>query len=105
MLPPATRAETAAMIMTIPNIRRGVSASPKTVTPKNTAVRGSSAPSMAVGVDPIYCIACVVQRNDMAVGKSASATRLPHLYHAEGNVSARPKSVHTMNIENPNTRA
>ena len=32
----------------------GVSGSPKTATPKKTAVTGSSAPRMAVGVDPMY---------------------------------------------------
>lgn len=40
----------------------GVKASPNTATPKKTAVTGSSAPRMAVGVEPIYWTALVVQR-------------------------------------------
>lgn len=51
---PATIRETARIINEIPNISLGVSSSPKTVTPKNTAVTGSRAPSIAVGVEPIY---------------------------------------------------
>ena len=78
MLPPATMKVTARIIITIPHTILGVSASPNTVTPKKTAVTGSSAPSIAVGVEPMYCMALVVQRNDMAVGKTASASRLPH---------------------------
>ena len=72
---------TAKMIINIPQLNLSVRDSPKTVTPKKTAVRGSSAPRMAVGVEPMYWIACVVQRNDIAVGKMANATKLPHRYH------------------------
>ena len=79
-MPPAIIKVTAKIIITIPQLSLGVSDSPKMVTPKNTAVRGSRAPRMAVGVEPIYWIACVVQRNDMAVGNIANAIRLPQRY-------------------------
>ena len=59
MLPPATMKVTARIIITIPHTILGVSASPNTVTPKKTAVTGSSAPSIAVGVEPMYCMAPV----------------------------------------------
>lgn len=48
---------TAMIINMIPQINRGVRLSPKMVTPKNTAVTGSSAPRMATGVAPMYWIA------------------------------------------------
>lgn len=38
-----------------------------------TAVTGSMAPRIAVGVEPMICIALVVQTRDMTVGKTASA--------------------------------
>ena len=65
------------MINTIPQHNLGVRLSPKIVTPKNTAVTGSKAPRIAVGVEPMYCTACVVQRKDIAVGKIANAIRFP----------------------------
>ena len=69
---------TADTIMIMPQLMRGVRDSPNIVTPKNTAVRGSNAPNIAVGVDPMYCMAIVVHKNDTAVGKMANAIRLPH---------------------------
>ena len=75
---------TARMIRMIPQHNRNVNDSPKTVTPKNTAVNGSKAPRIAVGVEPIYWMAPVVQRKDMAVGKTANASRLAHRYHWSG---------------------
>lgn len=54
MLPPAMMRVTARMIIAMPQPILGVSGSPKTATPKKTAVTGSSAPRMAVGVDPMY---------------------------------------------------
>lgn len=41
------------MINTIPQHNLGVRLSPKIVTPKNTAVTGSKAPRIAVGVEPM----------------------------------------------------
>ena len=75
---------TAPMMSTKPRQMRGVSCSSKIVTPKNTAVRGSKAPRMAVGVEPIHWMAPVVQRREMAVGKRLSANALPHNHHWEG---------------------
>ena len=64
MLLPAMMIVTARIINNIPQPILGVKVSPNTATPKNTAVTGSSAPSMAVGVEPIYWTALVVQRED-----------------------------------------
>jgi hypothetical protein len=58
---------TAKTIKIIPEAILNVSDSPKTATPINTAVIGSNAPSIAI----------VVQRNDMAVGKTANASKTP----------------------------
>ena len=77
---PAIMRVTARMIRMIPQHNRNVSDSPKTVTPKNTAVNGSKAPRIAVGVEPIYWTASVVQRKEIAVGNMAKAIRLPHKY-------------------------
>ncbi len=46
---PAIMRVTARMIRMIPQHNRNVNDSPKTVTPKNTAVNGSKAPRIAVG--------------------------------------------------------
>ena len=50
---------------------------------------------MAVGVEPIYWIACVVQRNDMAVGNIANAIRLPQRYQVLTMWRLFPKSIRT----------
>ena len=81
ILLPAMMNVTAKIISTIPRHSLGVSCSPKMVTPKKTAVTGSKAPSMAVGVEPMYWMACVVQRKEIAVENTANANRLPHKYH------------------------
>ncbi len=73
---------TAKMIMIMPQHNRSVNDSPKTVTPKNTAVNGSKAPRIAVGVEPMYWTASVVQRKEMAVGNMAKAIRFPHKYQS-----------------------
>ena len=101
MLLPAIMKVTARIINTIPQHNLGVKDSPKTVTPKNTAVTGSKAPRMAVGVEPMYWIACVVHRNDMAVGKTASAIRFPHKYHLSTTCRLWPKSTRTKNSDKP----
>ena len=51
---PAIISVTAVIIINIPHSNLKVSDSPKIVTPKNTAVKGSKAPRIAVGVEPIY---------------------------------------------------
>lgn len=103
MRPPAIISVTAAIIISIPHSIRGVNASPNTVTPIMTAVTGSNAPRIAVGVEPMYCMALVVHRNDIAVGNMASAMRLPHIYHFCGRVTACPKSRRTRNSDTPNS--
>ena len=72
---------TARMIRMIPQHNRNVNDSPKTVTPKNTAVTVQG-PRIAVGVEPIYWTASVVQRKEIAVGNMAKAIRLPHKYQS-----------------------
>lgn len=54
ILPPATTKVTDVMTSINPNTILGVNTSPKMTTPKNTAVTGSSTPSIAVGVEPIH---------------------------------------------------
>jgi hypothetical protein len=51
--PPATMSVTATSISAMPSPSRAVSSSWKITTPKKTAVTGSSAPRMAVGVEPM----------------------------------------------------
>lgn len=56
----------------IPKVSLAVSVSPNTVTPIITAVRGSSAPIIAVGVDPNSLTAIVIVTSDIMVGTNAS---------------------------------
>ena len=51
---PAMINVTAKIIRRMPRANRGVIASPKIVMPKKTAVNGSNAPKMAVGVAPMH---------------------------------------------------
>ena len=71
---------TAAIIITNPDISRTESVSPNTPTPTITAVTGSKAPKIAVGVEPIYWTALVVHKKEMAVGKRASPNMFAHKY-------------------------
>ena len=66
-LPPIT-IQTATNIMTRPTVSLNDNDSPKNRIPKTTAVTGSNAPNMAVGVAPTYWTAIVVQTNDSTVG-------------------------------------
>ena len=88
----------------MPSPSRAVIRSPNTVMPKMMAVTGSSAPRMAVGVEPMYWMALVVQRNEMAVGKIDSASTLSHMYQRDGTVSSTPVSSLTMKSDKPNSR-
>ena len=97
IFPPAIIRVTARIIISIPRLNIGVKISPKTVTPKKKAVRGYKAPSIAVGVEPIYCTAWVVQRKDIAVGKIARAIRFPQRYHVSTTNRLFPKSTRTKN--------
>ena len=78
---PPTITDTAPIINIMPTTSTTVRTSPKTNIPIATAVTGSSAPRIAVGVEPIYCIAPVVQRNETAVGKIANPATHPHNNH------------------------
>ncbi len=75
---PPTITDTAPMMRMMPTTSVIVSTSPNTHMPIATAVTGSSAPRIAVGVEPIYCIEPVVHRNDTAVGKIANPATQPH---------------------------
>ena len=72
------------MISNNPATLLPVRVSPNTATPKNTAVTGSSAPNMAVAVDPTYTIAFVAHNIDITVGRRAKASKSPHRYHFVG---------------------
>ena len=72
--------------------------------PKNIAVTGSSAPRIAVGVEPMLWIAAVVHRKDIAVGNTARPSTLPHIYQCDGIVICPIHSSLIMNTESPNTR-
>ena len=84
VLPPATTKVTDTITNISPMMIRVVSISPNTITPKNTAVTGSSTPRIAVGVEPMHCMASVVHINDIIVGKIVRATTLNHRYHCSG---------------------
>lgn len=75
---PTTIKVTATSIISIPKTRRGVSRSPKIITPKKRAVTGSNAPKMAVGVEPMLCIEIAVQISEITVGRKAIASILTH---------------------------
>ena len=81
VLPPATTKVTDAITSISPMTMRVVSISPNTITPKKTAVTGSNTPRIAVGVDPMHCMASVVHINDIIVGKIVRAMTLNHRYH------------------------
>lgn len=70
---PATTKDTATSIIAMPDASRPVIPSSKSSMPMITAVTGSIAPRIAVGVDPIAWMAIVVQTSDMMVGKTASS--------------------------------
>ena len=62
----------------------------------------SSEDCCRIGVEPIYWMALVVDTKDMAVGKRASATMLPHRNHLEGTISWFPARIMATNTESPN---
>lgn len=69
---------TAVSIISTPSMMRGVSCSPNTTTPKNSAVTGSSAPYMAAGVEPMRWMESVISTNEMIVGNKASERTFAH---------------------------
>ena len=104
MLPPAITIVTAAIINTIPKPSFTDNLSPNTIIPKKRAVSGSSAPRIAVGVEPIYCIALVVHKKEMAVGNIASDKIFPHRYHLVGKAISPAKRSRTANTTMPKSR-
>ena len=77
-MPLITVSVTAEQITRNPRHKRKVSASPKIITPKMTAVKGSNAPRIAVFVGPIYWIPYVVVTNEMIDGINPSAKAQLH---------------------------
>lgn len=69
---------TATRISTIPTANRSVKGSPKHKQLTTTAVTGSKAPSMAVGVLPMLLIATLIKNNDNTVGNSANCNAHNH---------------------------
>ena len=69
---------TAAGISTIPTANRSVKGSPKHKQLTTTAVTGSKAPSMAVGVLPMLLIATLIKNNDNTVGNNANCKAHNH---------------------------
>ena len=61
-------------IRMIPKASRSVKTSPKRNIPINTAVRGSKAPMMAVGVEPMYLAAYTIMTKANMAGTTASHT-------------------------------
>ena len=68
----------------MPIIELRVRTSPKHKQPKNIAVRGSNAPNIAVGVEPIKRIAIFIVSKDIIVGKIASPIVNSHRYGLSG---------------------
>lgn len=58
----------------MPTMRLRVRGSLNTTTPKNIAVKGSSAPNIAVVVEPINLIAILIVSIEIIVGKIARAS-------------------------------
>ena len=95
---------TAVSIITTPNMMRPVSCSPNTTTPQNKAVTGSSAPKMAVGVEPIRWMASVIVTNEMMVGNKANDTALAHSQGDGTACRSVQKCRRTMKSDEPNKR-
>ena len=62
----------------MPTPRLTVRASWKTVSPITTAVSGSRAPMMAVGVEPMMRTAIPIETSENTVGTMASINEYPH---------------------------
>lgn len=60
-----------------------------------TADTGSRAPKIAVGVDPINCMARVVQAKEMTVGIIANANKLSQPVDFDGSVRGLPNGTMT----------
>lgn len=76
--------------------------SPKTKYPTIKAVIGSSAPRIAVGVEPIKWIDDVVVVNENTVGKKARHNVFIQSVVLVSGWSGLPKGIITMKINHPN---
>lgn len=83
----------AIIINSPPAISRTDMSCPRKTTLKTTAVRGSKAPNIAVGVEPIICMAAEVQAKDNTVGMIAKAVRLYHPVALAGKVNSVPAAI------------
>ena len=103
MLSPATTNVTEVMTRISPNNMRVVTTSLNTTMPKKTAVTGSKTPNIAVGVEPIYWMASVVQIKEMTVGNTDSAMMFAQSHHfsAGGVVSTPLAKARIANIIQP----
>ena len=90
---PSTISRTAERMSTIPAKRRRVSDSPNTVTPMATAVNGSKAPMMAVGVAPTSWTAMVMNTSESTVGTSPSQQAKNQARGDGGNIRCRSGEV------------
>ena len=77
---PSTITITDIRIRIMPTMSLRVNDSPNTMTPMATAVNGSKAPMMAVGVAPTSCTAMVIKTNDNTVGTSPSQAAKNHAF-------------------------
>lgn len=75
---PPMMSNTAVRMSAMPTARRVVNDSPKQKQPMATAVIGSSAPRIAVGVEPISLTAIAISTNESTVGISASCAAYSH---------------------------
>lgn len=84
-----------------PQMSRVVMVCPSTRTLRITAETGSSAPRMAVGVEPISWMARVVQASENTVGMIASAVRLSQPVAFVGMERGDPMGIMTKKTTHP----
>ena len=82
--------KTEASISAMPVIRRSVSDSPNMQTPMTTAVSGSSASVIAVGVDPTILTDLAMNTRERTVGTSPSMAPQPHWFKLVG-IAGKPE--------------
>ena len=78
---------------TMPTQSRKVKASPNIITPIATAVSGSRAPKIAVGVAPTSCTAMVMNNSDSTVGTNPNQQAKNHARGDGGSIRCRSEEV------------
>ena len=101
---PVTTIVVAVTISSPPTISCAVIGCPRKTTLKTTAVTGSKAPNIAVGVEPIICMAAEVHAKDNTVGIIANATRLYQPEVLVGSVNSVPAAILNRNTEQPKSK-